>query len=272
MLQILERSISEIDDRLVLLAPPGRVVHGFSNRVALNGARHQQMVAEMQTLRGSVYLEDGAISRNELTSDGRHETPEDDRAWHLLMLNREGRVSSCAWYLEHARCVTIEELRVKACPLNTDPSFRGSLHLAIERELAQARQSNLGYGELGGWAVTQESRCTSEVLMLALATYGLVARLGGALGLTTATVRHASSTILRRLGGSHLEVNGVPLPTYYDEKYRCDMEVLRFDSRSPNPKYQSFIDQLKHRLAHVAVIATLSGAQVSSGQRQTSAA
>jgi hypothetical protein len=78
--------------------------------------------------------------------------------------------------------------------------------------------------------------------------------LGGALGITTANVTHASSSILRRLGGSYLEFNGIPLPSYFDPKYKTQIELLRFDSRRPSAKYVDLIDKLKLRLAHVPVV------------------
>src|SRR5207253_9806647 len=106
-----------------------------------------------------------------------------------------------------------------------------------------------------------------EGLLLALAAYSMGRRFGGALGLTTATVRHSSSAILRRLGGSSLEVDGSTVPSYFDPKYDCDMEILRFDSRRPNPRYVRLIDQLGERLCHVPVIAprTHAGASVAMG-------
>jgi hypothetical protein len=93
-------------------------------------------------------------------------------------------------------------------------------------------------------------------LLLALAAYSLGRRLGGALGITTATVRHSSSTILRRLGGSHLEAGGTIVPSYFDPKYNCEMELLRFDSRKPNAKYTGLIELLRDRLTNVSVIAS----------------
>jgi hypothetical protein len=78
--------------------------------------------------------------------------------------------------------------------------------------------------------------------------------LGGALGLTTATVRHSSSTILRRLGGSLLEIGGSIVPPYYDPKYKCEMELLRFDSRKPSAKYAGLVELLGERLQNVSVV------------------
>jgi hypothetical protein len=124
----------------------------------------------------------------------------------------------------------------------------------VEADIAQARRERIRYAEVGGWAVAPEHRRTSEGLLLALGAYSLSQIAGGALGLTTATARHCSSTILRRIGGSPLEADGSALPPYYDHQYKCEMELLRFDSRAPNPKYGGLIDRLRDKLAEVLVV------------------
>ena len=58
------------------------------------------------------------------------------------------------------------------------------------------------------------------------------------MGVATATWRHSSAAILRRIGLTSLSVDGEALPPYHDPQYDCSMEVLRFDSRLPNPRYR----------------------------------
>ena len=122
------------------------------------------------------------------------------------MTDAKGHVSSCGWYLNHENTASVDDLRVRNCPLARVAEWRDKLYAAVESEIARARRDGLYYAELGGWAVSKEHRCTSEGLMLALAGYGLSRLLGGAIGITAANVTHASSSILRRLGGSYLEV------------------------------------------------------------------
>ena len=255
MLRLLERNVATIEKRLVLVAPPNvSIPQAFSN-VTNDRQRHRDLVEEMQRLRGSIYLSDGAVQPSQLTPDGLHRTPEDDRSWHLLMLNGQRKVSSCAWYLEHDDSARFEQLRVRHCAL-AKSDWRDKLVNAVELELRRARQEGLRYAEVGGWAVAKQSRCTSEGLLLALAAYSLGRRMGGALGLTTATLRHSSATILRRIGGSVLRTGERIVPPYYDPNYDCEMELLRFDSRRPNPKYDSLIELLGSRLQNASVIAT----------------
>jgi hypothetical protein len=254
MLKLLERSVAAVGERMVLLAPPNASgLHVFRN-VDIDSTLRGALLRQMQRLRGSVYLEDGAISR-ELLRAGRHETPEDEKSWHLLVLDPQHHVAGCAWYMEHEHGAVVDQLRANSCPLAQQEPWSHRVRSAIEGELARARRLGMRFAEVGGWAVAQQHRCKSEALLLALATYSLGRLSGGALGLTTATVRHGSSTMLRRLGGSHLLSSDGPVPSYYDPRYNCEMELLRFDSRRPAARFAALIDSLKGRLADVQVIA-----------------
>jgi hypothetical protein len=243
-----------VHQRLVLLAPADAIIPSAFENTDVDQQRHSMLVSELQRLRGGIYLRDGAVQLNQLSVEGLHQTPEDDRSWHLLMVDKFGHVDACVWYMEHQPTIAIERLRVRHCPLAQESSSRQLLWSAVELELARARNEGLGYAEVGGWAVAEKNRCTSEGLVLALAGYSLGQMLGGALGMTTATVRHCSSTILRRLGGSDLTVGEHKIPAYYDPKYKCEMELLRFDSRRPTAKYRALVDMLKEKLAEVLVV------------------
>jgi hypothetical protein len=87
-----------------------------------------------------------------------------------------------------------------------------------------------------------------------LAMYGLSELMGGALALSTATTRHGSSSILRRIGGRPLSENGVEIPSYYDSNYNCEMELLSFETSSPNPRYANWISKFSQALRHVPVV------------------
>jgi hypothetical protein len=256
MLRALERSAASASERIVFLAPSAAAAYGSFNRVDVNADRHEALLRDVQRFRGGIYLKDGAIHQSQLTRDGRHITPEDSGSWHMVLLDDAKRVDGCALYLDHDPDVTVEELRVKSCPLATDATWRPTFMSALRQELAHAREEGLRYVEVGGWAVSEKSRRTAGSLALALAVYGFANRGAGALAMTTATFRHCSSKILKRLGGSRFEADGVTLPPYYDPRYRCLMELLRFDSRRPNPHYSSLIDQIGSTLHKVTVIAS----------------
>jgi hypothetical protein len=211
-------------------------------------------MAEMQRFRGRIYADDGAIHADDLTADGRHRLRVDDESWHVLALNDKGQVCGCLRYLEEQHARGFDDLCVRQAALTRSPVLGSKFRQAVEAEMARARQMRIGFGEVGGWAVAEDHRWTLEPLRIILATYGLLELLGGRAGVATATVRHHSSTMLRRIGLSSLQLDGVDLPAYYDPKYSCEMEVLRFDSRHPNPKYRDWVDQLASCLSTAPVI------------------
>lgn len=258
MLKLLERNIAAVEERLVLVAPPHVSIPDSFRNVIVDPIRHKRLVKEMQAMRGGVYLDGGYLTRSQLTAAGLHQTPEDEKSWHLLITDGQN-VSSCGWYLNHENTASVDDLRVRNCPLARTTEWRGKLYRAVESEIARARQDGLYYAELGGWAVSKDKRCSSEGLMLALAGYGLSRLLGGAIGITLANVTHASSSILRRLGGSFLEVDGTTLPAYYDPNYKTMIELLRFDSRRPSEKFSNLIELAKSSLARVPVVANSPG-------------
>jgi hypothetical protein len=73
--------------------------------------------------------------------------------------------------------------------------------------------------------------------------------------ISTATRRHCASSILRRIGGRGLACGEIDLPSYYDPQYDCEMELLKFYSWAPNPRYQPWVDQLKNELSQISIVA-----------------
>jgi hypothetical protein len=146
------------------------------------------------------------------------------------------------------------QLAVRQAPIARSDEWGVRFRVSIEAELAIARRAGFSYVEVGGWALAKEIRGTSMALKTVLATYAWSQLQGGALGITTATERNESAGILRRLGGRPLACDGVELPNYYDDRYRCRMEVLRFDSREPNPKYDAMLQQIRQEIAKAPVI------------------
>jgi hypothetical protein len=254
MLRALERNIALLGERLVLLAPSADCVSNLFANVDVNPGWHAERLREAQRFRGGIYVQDGALETTQLAPDGAHVGPEDDKSWHMLLVGADGRLKACAFYLEHPNTVSAKCLRVRHSPLAHHPEWKGRLWEAMESELERARRDQLHYVEVGGWAVAEDSRGTSGPMMLALAVYGFSRRCRGVLGMTTATFRHCSSTILKRLGGARFESDGCAFPAYYDPRYNCLMEMLRFDSREPNPKYVGYIDLLREKLADVRVV------------------
>jgi hypothetical protein len=208
----------------------------------------------MQRLRAKLYLEDGAIQASDVSSDGCHRLAADSYAWHLLSLDSLGRVRGCSRYIAYPNTVSFSELGVRKAALSRSREWGLALRAALVSEVSHARARGLSFVEVGGWALDPSVRGTKEALRVALGTYSLARILGGCIGITTATDRHCSAGILRRIGGRPLRCGSVELPIYFDPQYGCEMELLRFDSTELNPRYESFVTELSGYLQSCEVI------------------
>jgi len=239
----------------VLLAPSHTAAPRTHGRARQNSSEHRRLLAEAQRLRGRIYLADGAIDAHQLTENGLHVQAADQRSFHLLSLNSEGRVVACTRYLPHANTIEFGRLTLAQSPLTTNGRSRPLLERAVGRELVRARNLGYGYVEMGGWALTEELRGSTEAVRMVVAIYALARILGGALGISTVTKRHASASILRRLGGAPLSAGAEELSPYYDPNYNCEMEILRFDSDCPSKNYESAVRRSQDALAHIPFLA-----------------
>jgi len=221
--------------------------------VHVDPKRSGDLLAGLQRLRGSVYLRDGAIQPDDLT-DGRHELDIDSGGWHLLVLDKDDQVCGCARYREYPNTTRFSQLGVSNSALARCDRWGPKLQVAVEAELALSRRLNLPYVELGGWALLEQVRGTTEAFRMAIATYGLSQVLGGGVGISTVTRRNGSASILRRIGGRPLETESSELPPYHDPEYKCEMEVLRFWSWAPSPRFRVWIDEIKAQLCDIVVV------------------
>jgi hypothetical protein len=245
--------VSSMSRQLRLLAPSRSAVPRFFTRVHTNPKRYEGLLEAAQRLRGSVYVEDGALQPQQLT-DGRHCLDIDSGSWHLLVMNRDDQVCGCVRSREYSSNESFSKLSVSGSALAKSRKFGSTLEAAVRAELSLASTLQLPFVEFGGWALAKEIRGTMEALRMALALYGLTQALGGAIGICAATQRHCSASILRRIGGQPLEHAGFPLPSYHDPQYGCQMEALRFYSWAPNPRFGVWIDQVKAELRAIPVL------------------
>jgi hypothetical protein len=231
------------------------------------GPEYEAVMASMQRLRGAVYVKDGAVKPWQLTADGRHVSDIDERSWHVLLMDSNNTVSGCARYTLHPSNVTFGMLGVSHSALALSDQWAVKLREAVEQDLIRTRKEGLAYAEVGGWALKEDLRGTAEALRIALASYALAQLLGDARGVGTVTQRHGSSTILRRLGGRPLHVGDTEFPSYYDPAYECLMEVLHFDSRTPNKRYSAMASDFARELTAAPVYAPAEQPLYSLGKR-----
>ncbi|HEX4227905.1 MAG TPA: hypothetical protein VHZ07_04500 [Bryobacteraceae bacterium] len=237
---------------VVLLAPFVPEISGSMGTIRTDPDVHGALLADLQRLRGRVYLADGDIKPEQLTADGRHCQEVDARSWHIVLKDANGSVAGCARFSPHLEPVTYRNLNAAHSELAKTDGYR--LEKAIQADIRQAEIRNLHYVEVGGWALTPELRCSTAAVTIALTAFALAELLGGCLGVTTATRNHGSASILRRLGGRPLEWDGIELPAYFDPQYNCEMEILRFDSTQRNPRYAARISELQAGFANTAMI------------------
>lgn len=256
---MLYRKIARESNRtLLLLAPEASASEQCFSNVQVVPDYHRDLLKQTQELRGRVYLAEGAIERWQL-SEGRHELDVDESSWHILLIDQQHRVCGCARYLEYSSWARFRDLGVFDSAIARSEEWGTRLRRSIEQELQLARSLQLPFVELGGWALTEEIRATAEAVRMALLTYGLSQALGGGVGISTATKRNSSSSILRKIGGRSLGAEGVEIPAYYDPHYRCEMEVLKFYSWLPNPKYAEWIEAARLDVSRVPVVARTVG-------------
>jgi hypothetical protein len=218
----------------------------------------------MQRFRGQVYVEDRAIKQKDLI-DGRHVVEADDDSWHLLVHDEDGAIAGCIRYQVHDTRSPFLRLSVLSSAIAACPQWGPALKQAVHSEIMMAKNLNLFFIEVGGWALAEHVRGTSEALRLALAAYSLGQLMGGAVGMSTATRRHCSSSILRRMGGEPLKHHGTPIPAYYDPQYECEMEILRFQSWNPNPRYMLWVEEIRQSLQYIPVIESTDWALAAAG-------
>jgi len=227
-----------------------------------DGMLHNRLLRAVQRLRGDIYLQDGAIKNHDLDGDGRLRMTGDEQAWHLVLSDGNEKVIGCARYLVYPNTVSFESLRISHSALATDPRWAPAFKAAVEADLELARERNHPYVEIGGWALAADWRCTRAALEIALGSFALGALWGGAIGACSATFRHGSASILRRLGGRPLQAAGAGLPSYYDPAYGCMMEILRFDYLNPDARFEPLVEVLVKKLSASPTISAADPAEL----------
>ncbi len=234
----------------LLSAPSG----GTFGQAEVNEQLYRNRSAALQKLRGRVYAERGVIRREDIGENGRFPMYADQQSWHLLLLDRGEDVVGCARYRVHPNTAGVEQLMLWRQNWTGHTAATGEVRSAIEQELETARKQNLSYVEMGGWALLDAWRGSKAALELLLAHYVLGEFWGGALAVCLASVRSGSPSVLRRTGGSPLLSDGESLPPSVNPRYTRPLELLKFDSRSPAPRFAPLIKRLSAKLANSLIV------------------
>jgi hypothetical protein len=237
-----------------ILAPQGARIPGCAVNINHDNSRYARLLTEMQRMRGRVALQENAITPNMLDFAGRHVMPGDEKGWHLVRLHGDGKVVGCARILVHPRNVLFQGLRIAASAVARCANWAHHVQKSVESDLSYARRHNVNVIEPGGWVIDEELRGTREAVSMAISAFAWAQVLGDCIGYLTATVKNSSSAILRRLGGRNLQNADTTIPRFFEPSWGCDMELLRFDTKSLNPRFDDTLGAVRHLLLNSPVV------------------
>jgi predicted GNAT family N-acyltransferase len=228
--------------------------------IILASSAHSQLLFQIQRFRGRIAVEERAASPHQLTWDRRHIQAIDYQSWHVVGTDMDGQVVACARLRRHRAEVSVDDLSAKGGPLAKCEEYRSLLENSLKSTIASAKSSGMGVCEVGGWAVDHQWRGSAVPTTSALLIFALARRLGHCIGIATATRKSKSASILRRLGCSSFVSEGIELPPYYDSRYRCVMELLRFDSNIYALRYAKLIARAEKQLDGISVVSPVTSA------------
>ena len=238
----------------LILAPAGAVSPNFLHGVIQHTAIHSRIFSQMQVMRGAVALAEGAIQACDLDSGARHHMPGDSESWHLLRMGDDGQIRGCARILMHSDNPSFHRLRLSSSRIAKSEQWGQKVRFAVEAEMARATASGMKLVEPGGWVLRPNLRGGPDAISLALSAFAWSQLMGGCLAFVTATLKHGSCSMLKRLGGSLLSFAGEPIPRYYDPEYRCEMELLSLYTKHLNPRFDALIAQVRKALIIAPVL------------------
>lgn len=246
------------DVDLTVVAPSSAHVPEWLTNVLVNEGMYRNLVDEIQRFRGYVYVKDKAIPSSSLDEQGRHYSEYDFRAWHIVLRDRRQelcgaiRVGLMPW----TRINDISDLQVVQylARLSAGNDEKATLQTVVRNFLENCRTIQPTVWEPGAWAVSEDMRRSRLAPVLAASIWSLGRAIGGAAGVSTATTRHGSSEILKKMGGFELAFNGAPLPPFYDTYHECFIELVGFDSDYLNPRLETTVTEIQDYIKGLPII------------------
>ena len=233
----------------VILAPASEFLNSNFQKLRYDPRGFNRILRDLQRLRGRVYLRDGAIGREDLSADGRHESPIDPLSWHIVTLDQRGAVVACARFHVCGPSTRYEDLGVSRSSMAKSPKWGRYLRSAVESVVRRVRATRSHFVEAGGWALDESVRHSTEALRIVLGAFAWSELIGGATCVTTATFRNHSAEILQKIGGRPMRDKEMELPRYFDPQYDCDMQILTFETGRYAPRFRDAVLQRTEELA-----------------------
>jgi hypothetical protein len=243
------------DVDLTVVAPSVAHVPEWLSNALVNDAMYQNMIDEIQRFRGNVYVHDKAIPASSLDKEGRHYSDYDYQAWHIIFRDRrEDLCGAIRVGLVSCTDTDVEDLQVLRFLAKMPDDQRTPLEAAVRGFLGNCRLLQPSICEPGAWAVAEDVRKGRLAPVLAASIWSLLRVVGGASGVATATTRHGSADILKKMGGFDLILNGVPLVPFYDSYHACYMELVGFDSSYLNPRLEATVTEVQEYMGLLPII------------------
>ena len=244
--------------RLVLVAPHAAVVPFCFGNVIVDPERAASLLAQVQLFRAAQYRADGAIPPEQLSADGRHVQSGDSLGWHVIALASSGEVQAAVRCIIRQAPVPFDELGIAHAAIASCAHWGSAVRTAMNHLIASAASRGERFAEIGGWAVAPHRRRTPLALRMAFTVWALSRRLGGQSGIATATRRHQSAAILRKLGCRSLRAGEHEIPKYFDPAYGCEMELLHFDGVHSSARINEMSQEISDDLLGLPVYRTFS--------------
>jgi hypothetical protein len=246
---------------LCLIASDTRQVPGSFSNVQENNRLHATLLREVQRLRGRVYVRDGAIPPSSLDSQGRHVSPHDNTAWHIVLREESGRVLGSirvTLYCHADGPIPLDSLHVarllERCPASSRPDYL----VALTDFIGKSRQAMPCFFEAAGLVVAPEVRSPSVTPVIMASICSLSLAFGGAWGTGAATNRHNTAAMWKRYGGFPLPYGAGTLRPYYDDYHGCEMEILGFSTDRLHPVLAPTVSDIETALRSIPVITSSS--------------
>ena len=250
------RALRDVD--LTIVAPSVTQIPEWLPNVLVNDGMYQEVIGEIQRFRGGVYVQDKAIPANALDDLGRHYSDYDYRAWHVLF--RDRRQDLCGairvGLVSYGDIEGIDHLQVLEFLSHMPSDKKAPLETAVRKFLDNCKTLVPSICEPGAWAVSADVRKGRLAPVLAASIWSLLRVVGGAAGVATATTKHGSANILKKMGGFDLFLNGMPLVPFYDSYHQCYIELIGFDSDYLNPRLEPTVAQVQDYMSTLPIITT----------------
>ena len=240
---------------LSVVAPRNAILPRQVTRGRIDPAAHRLRVSEIQAVRGQIYFEDGAIPKSALDAQGRYGAEGDFDHWHVVVSDSASNVCGCVRLRLLHPDQDLNELHTYKVLARLPEDQQGRYLRAADAHRMKALDDNVSFGEVSGLALTKKFRRSSAGITLAVACWSVFRLLGNAMPLGTSTLRHGWAERLQGLGGFALTCGNEPLPPFYDDYFRCEMQLLGFDSRRIVPSCEPLVEEIHSHVLDSTIVA-----------------